>query len=351
MGAAFSIDVSDASSHGQQGCMVEGCQADLDRAGVVEATVGAEVDVKTLGQRRKALHALGAVEECRCARDDQIEAGIPPRIDLVDPLPESVQSLLAGVGAHALQRFHLVQHHDQTGVAAVAQDGEQAHQEVRGAEMIEVTLDARCALDAGCHVRLPRQPADETVRQHAIPGRQSAPVGAQHGRERRGGLADSGNARLHQRIGARQQFLGVVGIHRRVGQNILLQCIEPAIDDTAESAAGGVCRAQVFDKSAVDRLQAVQRRFGLVDLDFRRRKAAGARPLLQPTPEEGLAGAVLAAYGLESAAAGGDRCQLLVEGGRERFDSHCERVQPAARHGAATQGTDDVFPPCGADHR
>jgi hypothetical protein len=40
----------------------------------------------------------------------------------------------------------------------------------------------------------------------------------------------------------------------------------------------------VFDESPVDRLQAVQRRFGLVDLDFRRGKAAGARPLLQPTP-------------------------------------------------------------------
>src|SRR5690606_16401112 len=72
---------------------------------------------------------------------------------------------------------------------------------------------------------------------------------------------------------------------------------------------------------------------------------------LHPTPEEGLAGAVLAAYGLESAAAGGDRCKLLVEGGRERFDAHCERVQAAARHGAATQGTDDVFTPRGADHR
>src|SRR5690606_8377805 len=122
-------------------------------------------------------------------------------------------------------------------------------------------------------------------------------------------------------------------------------------DDTAEGPAGGVCRAQGFDESAVDRLQSVQRRFGLVDLNFRRRKAAGARPLLQPTPEEGLAGAVLAAYGLEYAAAGGDRCQLLFEGWRERLDAHCERVQAAARHRTATQGTDDVFPPRGADHR
>jgi hypothetical protein len=86
---------------------------------------------------------LRAVEECRRARDHQVEPGIPSGVDLVDPLPESVQALLAGVGAHALQRFHLVQHHHQAGEAAVAQDGEQAHQEVGGAEVIQVPLDAR----------------------------------------------------------------------------------------------------------------------------------------------------------------------------------------------------------------
>lgn len=115
MGLTFDVDVANTPSYGQQGGMVERGQADLNRTGVVEATVGAEVDVQALSQWREALHALRAVEERRRARDHQVEPGYRPASILLDPLPEGVQALLAGVGAHALERFHLVQHHHQAG--------------------------------------------------------------------------------------------------------------------------------------------------------------------------------------------------------------------------------------------
>jgi hypothetical protein len=116
--------------------------------GIVEVPIGAEVHMQPLRQRCEALHALRAVEERGRAGDDQVEPRIASGVDLVDPLPQRVQALLAGVGAHALQRFHLVQHHHQAGEAAVAQDGQQADEKVGGAEVIQVTLDARRTLDA-----------------------------------------------------------------------------------------------------------------------------------------------------------------------------------------------------------
>ena len=86
--------------------------------------------------------------------------------------------------------------------------------------------------------------------------------------------------------------------------------------------------------------------FEAVPLD----EAACARPLRQPSAKEGLAGAVLTTYRLEAAAAGADRFELVVEGRRERIDPDGQRIQPAARYRAASQGAHDVFPACGTDH-
>jgi hypothetical protein len=85
--------------------------------------------MQPLRQRGEPLHPLRAVEERGRSRDYQVQPRIAASVDLVDPLTQGVQPLFAGVGTHALQRFHLVEHHHQAREAAVAQDGQQADQE------------------------------------------------------------------------------------------------------------------------------------------------------------------------------------------------------------------------------
>jgi len=73
------VQVPDAGAQLDQPAVVEPGEADLDGSWVVEAGVDGEVGGQTLGQRRQALGALGAVEERRRAGDDgrQTPAGSP----------------------------------------------------------------------------------------------------------------------------------------------------------------------------------------------------------------------------------------------------------------------------------
>jgi hypothetical protein len=64
----------------------EAGKPDLDGAGVIEPVVSLEVDVQPLGQRLQSADALRAVVESGCAGDDQVEAGEPAGVDLVDEL-------------------------------------------------------------------------------------------------------------------------------------------------------------------------------------------------------------------------------------------------------------------------
>ena len=77
---------------------VEAGQPELDRAGVVEPGVGAEVGGKPLGERRQPRDALRPVVERGRAGDQQVQAGEPAGVDLVDELAQRVQALVADVG-------------------------------------------------------------------------------------------------------------------------------------------------------------------------------------------------------------------------------------------------------------
>ena len=79
-------------------------------------------------------------------------------------------------------------------------------------------------------------------------------------------------------------------------------------------------------------------------------KALTLRPFLQPTYEEGLAAAVFAAHGLESATARRHRSQLLVQCRIERIKTNCEQIETLARYRSAPEGIDDLASSLCADH-
>jgi len=84
-----------------------------------------------------------------------------------------------------------------------------------------------------------------------------------------------------------------------LGQGVLLQGVEPGVDDVPQGALRGVGRGQPLAQPAVDGLQAVQRRLRLGHLHLGGGEAQLAGPVGQPAGEEGLAAAVVAADGLE----------------------------------------------------
>ncbi len=216
--------------------------------------------------------------------------------------------------------------------------------------MIDVAFDAGGPADARRHVGLTGQPGDETVGHRVVRALQGPAIGAKGGGKRRGHLGHRGQADLHQGLGAGDQRLLVQGVHAPVGQHILLQGVEPAVEDAAEGAFAGIRRGDALDQAAVDRLHAVQGRLGLRDLHLAGRKPPAARSFLQPAAEEGLAGPVLPAHRLEHAPAERGRGQFVIQGLLEALSPDGEGVQPVPGHGPATQGIDDLGPSLRTKH-
>ena len=248
---------------------------------------------------------MWAVKKRWRAGNDQIQPWITASVDFINPLPQGIESLLTRVSTHALQSFHLVQHQYETRKSTVSQYREQADQEITGSKMVQIALDTSRTLDAGSHVGLPSQPADQALRQHAIVVGQSLSIGTQHRRERWSRLADRAETCFHQRIRPLQQHLRIISVHRRIGQHILLQRVKPTVDHVSERATGHIRCAQVLDKPPVDRFQPMKRGLGFVDLNFGCGKTSRPRTLLQPTPKESFPGAIFTSHCLEAASAGG----------------------------------------------
>ena len=93
----------------------------------------------------------------------------------------------------------------------------------------------------------------------------------------------------------------------------------------------------------------MQRRLGLGDLDLGGGEARALGPLGEPAGEERLAGAVLAADGLEGRAAPRDRGELVVDRRGEPVEADGEQVEPRCGHGAAPQRVDHLPPARRAD--
>ena len=137
-------------------------------------------------------------------------------------------------------------------------------------------------------------------------------VASQRRAEGRGSAGDLGQPLLQQLGRPRDQCLLVGCPDRAFRQDVFLQGVEPAIDHVAKGTLRCVGRRESFHQPTIHGLQAVQRGFGLGDLDLGRGESQLPGTIGQPTCEEGLAAAVVAADRLEHTAAGGDLAQFLL---------------------------------------
>ena len=162
---------------------------------------------------------------------------------------------------------------------------------------------------------------------------------------------DRGEAPLHQISRPCQKLAGVAFGHAAFGQHVLLQRIEPVVEDRAEGTLVRVRGREALRETTVHGLQAVQRRLRFGNLDLCRSIPLALRPLLQPAHEEGLAAAVLAAHGLEGSAPRRHRSQLVVQRrGRTGPRPTANTLEPLARHGSAPEGVHDIASSLRTDH-
>src|SRR5690606_7771697 len=114
------------------------------------------------------------------------------------------------------------------------------------------------------------------------------------------------------------------------------------IDQARECTVAPLLRLQALDGATIDRLQLVQRRLRLGDLDQRGREAALARAVFEPAREERLAGAVIASHRLEPTPPGGDRLELFYVGFFVAFEARREQLEVALRLRTDGQRLDDL---------
>src|SRR5690606_22363705 len=95
--AIGSEQVTDLRSHFHQALMIERCQAKLHGPRVVESGIRLEIHMQSLGQWFKTLDSLWAVVEGRGAGDDQVQAGKPATVNVVEQLSQCVQTLLSHI--------------------------------------------------------------------------------------------------------------------------------------------------------------------------------------------------------------------------------------------------------------
>src|SRR5690606_22194990 len=216
-------------------------------------------------------------------------------------------------------------------------------QEAHRTVVVDVALEAGRPLDRRRHVRLPHQPGHQPFARRVIPLQPRTVPRAQRHRELGFGRAHRRESRLEELADLGDQTLLVVLARAALGEHLLLEGVEPALDDVPEGAALAVLGPQVLHRAPVDRLEPVQRRLALRDLHLGRRELIALRAALQPAREERLARTVLAAHRLEGPVAERDVAALLVERLGEPVETDREVLEAARRDRAGAQGGHDLL--------
>src|SRR5262249_19861437 len=131
--------------------------------------------------------------------------------------------------------------------------------------------------------------------------------------------------------------------------DILLQAVEPAVEDRTERAEEAVRGTQLLHRTPVDGFEPVERRLGLGNLDLGGGEALLLRLLLHPAPEERLAAAVVAPDGFEHRRTLPHVGQFRLDDRLEPTEAHGEKIKAALRHGPFPQGGDDLTSAFAAD--
>ncbi len=204
--------------------------------------------MQSLCQRRQLLDALWAIKECRRAGDEQVQPRKPAAVHLVDQLPESVEGLLPNIATNPPKRLHFVEHHHETGEAAVPQHYKQALQERPRTEMVHVALDPGSSFGGCCDVRLSGDPRQQRLCGSVVAGRHCSAIGPEGCAESRCDLSNRSQALLHQVAGLLQEFGLIRDPVACLGQDVFLQCEKPSVDNATE----GPCSWSAVERRSIN---------------------------------------------------------------------------------------------------
>ncbi len=336
------VQVADLATELDKMVVVEPCEAELYSTGVVKPGISREVGGQALSERGKALHALRAVKERRRAGNQQVQAWVTATVDLVEHLAQSVERFISGIGADPLQGLDLVDHQEQSGVAAVSQDPQQTLQERQRSGMVDLTFDPSGALHRRGHVGLTAEPGQQTIGGGLIAGVGGVAVGTQDCSERRRSAHHVAEALFHERVGGGDET-GRVGFgDDSCGKHVFFEHVEPTVDHRPQRAYVAVADRQPLNNPAIDGLQVVQRRLRLRNL-----KLGGSEPLAtgsfcDPPSGEGLAAPPLASDRFKHGPASGDLLQVLVHRVGKALEPDSHYIEASGRHGAPAQRVDDL---------
>lgn len=219
--------------------------------------------VARLGQRWQPLDTLLTVVEGRCASDDEKQSWEASGVDLVEELSQRVESLFPYVATDPLECLGLVEYKQQPGVPAVAQHGEQSLEELERGEMVEVSAHPGRPTSGRGHRLLSADPGDKGFGRGTVARRNGLPVAAQSRREGGGGSCHVGEPSLHQFVDGLCQCLGVVLFHVSRIEDLVLQSVEPRVDDRSQRAGLVGGGGEAFGEPSVDGLEPVEGRLGL----------------------------------------------------------------------------------------
>jgi len=149
-------------------------------------------------------------KEGRSTRQQQVQPWIAAAIDLVDELPNRIEALLAGVRAHALDGFHLVEHENEALAPGLAEKLQEPAQEPSGRENDRDPLEPSLSLHVRCYVWLPHQPGEEPFGHRHFAGESRAMHTTKSRGKLRLGRADQIESSLQQLADLFADALGIV---------------------------------------------------------------------------------------------------------------------------------------------
>ena len=157
-------------------------------------------------------------------------------------------------------------------------------------------------------------------------------------------VGDTGESLFEEVGGAGDEGDGIVS-HGPLGQHVLLEDVKPSIDHAPQSAVGGCGGGESLHETAVDRFQFVEGSLRLGDLHFAGHEAPLPGPVGKPAGEKRLPAAIVAPNRLEDAPPPGHGVEIGIDGRFEAIEADTERIEARPRHGAATEGIDDLTGP------
>jgi len=124
-GRLLGVKVAHLATEFDKAIVVESGEANLDGSGIVEPSISREVGGQTLSEWCESLSSLRAVKECRRTGDQQVQTRESTAVGLVKHLAQCVERFVSGIGADPLESLDLVDHQEQSGMAAVPEDSQQ----------------------------------------------------------------------------------------------------------------------------------------------------------------------------------------------------------------------------------